>query len=192
MIKICDVLSINGQMVSAFKKQYKSDIASNFAHSLSGVNLFLEDVVTEPKEIDPIILAEMGKGVSHFDLPVLFSGMAENQMCMVVSIAEKRRWPSYRLMVGWATIHGLSEQADGCNEWHCHAFLITPEKTIIEPTPLKRDVYYGVELSDWSIDQIEAKIRKMKNADYNTSSGVIKNTNVKRDINLWDCQIIRC
>lgn len=152
MIPVLDIYEIPGKLNNKLKKKFKYSILSTWFKGIEYLPLTWEDSVTKPSNIDKCILREMADGLVEFNLPAVESVVSKEQKCFHISLLEKERNPAYRLMVGYATIN---EEVVAGNDWHCHAFIITPDNTIIEPTPIKRDRYFGIEISDGLIDRIK-------------------------------------
>lgn len=126
-----------------------------FFRSLMNIPFYWEDSVTSPNHLDPDVFKALGKGPVKIEGNVLCSSLAENQRCFHVSLLEVKRDPTLTLMLGYATID------DSCfagYEWHVHAFCVNQCGDIIEPTPLKRDRYYGIPASKRLISLLEHRI----------------------------------
>lgn len=155
MLNVTDIFIDQWQINPEFLKDRHPVTANQFIQGLKNIPLTWEDGVTSPQDIDTDVLFELSRGPVWINLPVRESYQSENQLCFHVSLMEKRRNSSHKFMIGYATIDG--DYAVG-NEWHCHAFIITPKGTIIEPTPLLRSRYYGIEASDDLLNKIETKL----------------------------------
>lgn len=50
---------------------------------------------------------------------------------------------------GWTLVYGFASQESLCSaEWHLHSFCLDGFGTVVEPTTLGRDYYWGVVLSE--------------------------------------------
>lgn len=76
----------------------------------------------------------------HGDTAVEFS-QAVAQECHAVSAYAWLCNPGWRYVYGFAALDSCCE-----NEWHCHSFCLDEAGTVIEPTPLGREQYWGVVL----------------------------------------------
>jgi hypothetical protein len=139
----------------SFRKQFKPKVITNFFNSLVNIPLTWEDSVTSPNDLDALLLKELGNRPILIKGEVVESAYSENQKCFHIAVLEKQLNPKWQLMIGYATIDG--ECAVG-NDWHAHAFLINEIGEIIEPTPMRRTQYYGVELSEAGLYKLESRI----------------------------------
>ena len=82
------------------------------------------------------------KRAKSIDLPCKILKQAKLRECHARAVLGKLLNPSWKLVIGFALID------DGDIEWVFHSFLINDNDEIIEPTPLKRDKYWGSILTE--------------------------------------------
>ncbi len=111
-----------------------------YLKSIQNLPIHWEDSITSLKWLTDEQLELMSKGLTDFkDSFVIVSDRAIRAECHVVAKHLKEFNPD------WQLVQGFCATEEGCGtEWHFHSFCINEEGTIIEPTPIIRDRYFGI------------------------------------------------
>jgi hypothetical protein len=111
-----------------------------FLTAINALPLAWEDLITNPKDIDDEFLDLMSHGLEHFSGKVIISPLAEAQKCHEVSERLVSQDPNLKRCIGFAVM----DNDIISREWHLHSFCIDQAGNIVEPTPIEREIYYGV------------------------------------------------
>lgn len=119
------------------------EIIVKYLKCINWLPLEFEDAITKFAQMSDEDMDLISNGIQQIKTNVIVSDKAEAGQCHKVAEALIKEDPTLRLFIGFAV---YDNSCAAGRDWHYHSFCMNNKGEIIEPTPMVRDIYFGVEV----------------------------------------------